>query len=275
MSRLGKLSSGLLVMAFACSAADGPPLTSVNAHWFEGATLVVGDGRAPLENSAFLVEDGRFTWVGREAERRSPDGAVRVNLNGTTVIPALVDAHQHIGMTNITAGTTSQDNYTRDNIIDHLERSAYHGISATMSLGLEVDEALALGLRNEVLPNAARFLTLGRGIAATPVAGPQQPYRLGIPRGALTAAEGRAAVGELRANEIDLVKIWVDDRGGRFPRSSRRCTAPSSTRRTPAACASWHTSALRVLSKMPKTCSAPELMASRTPSATGTSTTST
>ena len=135
-----------------------------------------------------------------------------------TVIPALIDAHQHIGMTDVTAGTTSQDNYTRDNIIDHLERSAYHGIAATMSLGLEVNEALALGLRNELFPNAARFLTSGRGIAATPMAGPQATYRLGIPRGALSEAEGRAAVRKLRANEIDLVKIWVDDRGGTVPK---------------------------------------------------------
>ena len=41
-----------------------------------------------------------------------------------------------------------------------------------MSLGLEFDEELAFRMRDEVIPNAALFLTSGRGIAATPVAGP-------------------------------------------------------------------------------------------------------
>ena len=50
------------------------------------------------------------------------------------------------------------------------------------------------------------------------MAGPRQAYRLGIPRGALTEAEGRAAVQELYANNVDLVKVWVDDRGGTVPK---------------------------------------------------------
>ena len=195
-----------------------PPSAAGNALWFEGATLIVGDGGAPLEHSAFLVEDGVFTWVGAQGEMEAPVGATRVDLTGKTVIPALIDAHQHIGLTNVKDGTNSQDNYTRENVIEHLERSAYHGVAATMSLGLEVDEELAFQLRDERIPNAARFLTSGRGIAATSMAGPQQAYRLGIPRGALTEAEGRAAVRELQASNVDLVKIWVDGRGGAVPK---------------------------------------------------------
>ena len=141
-----------------------------------------------------------------------------MDLSGKTVIPALIDAHQHIGLTNVKDGTHSRDNYTLANLVEHLERSAYHGVAATMSLGLEFDEALAFELRNEAFPDAARFLTSGRGIAATPTAGPQQEYRLGIPRGAQTPAEGRAAVAELDGHRVDIIKIWVDDRGGTVPK---------------------------------------------------------
>ena len=84
-------------------------------------------------------------------------------------------------LTNVKDGSHSKDHYTRANLVEHLERSAYHGVAAAMSLGLEFDEALAFELRNAVIPNAARFLTSGRGIAATPMAGPQQEYRLGDP----------------------------------------------------------------------------------------------
>ena len=207
-----------VLAAIACTPVGGPPQIAGSVSWFEGATLIVGDGGTAIENGAFLVEDGAFAWVGRQGEMAAPDGAARVDLTGKTVIPALIDAHQHLGLTNVKDGTSSTDNYTRQNLIEHLERSAYHGVVATMSLGLEFDEALAVQLRDEVIPNAARFLTSGRGIAATPMAGPTQAYRLGIPRGAITEAEGRAAVQELRANGVSLVKVWVDDRGGAVPK---------------------------------------------------------
>ncbi len=213
-------SSTLLAVALAAVAAsctDGPDETPT-ATWFEGAALIDGSGGPPVERSAFLVEDGVIAWVGRAGEREAPAGAARVDLSGKTVIPALIDAHQHIGLTNVKDGSHSPDNYTRANLVEHLERSAYHGVAATMSLGLELDEALAFELRDDVTPGAARFLTSGRGIAATPTAGPQQPYRLGIPRGARTEAEGRAAVAELHERGVDLVKIWVDDRGGAVPK---------------------------------------------------------
>ena len=197
---------------------DEPPDAAGNATWFEGARLIDGGGGPPVERSAFLVEDGVFAWAGRAGEREAPQGATRVDLSGRTVIPALIDAHQHIGLTNVKEGSHSPDNYTRANLVEHLERSAYHGVAATMSLGLEFDEALAFALREAVLPGAARFLTSGRGIAATPTAGPQQPYRQGIPRGAGTEAEGRAAIEELHGHGVDLVKIWVDDRGGTVPK---------------------------------------------------------
>ena len=201
----------------ACVSAEARPAQR-DATWFAGGRLIDGNGGAPIGASAFLVEDGVFAWVGRQGEREAPEGAERVDLTGRTVIPALIDAHQHLGLTNVREGSHGKDNYTRANLVEHLERSAYHGVAATMSLGLEFDEALAFELRDAVIPNAARFLTSGRGIAATPLAGPQQEYRLGIPRGAQTGAEGRAAVEELYRHGVDLVKIWVDDRDGAVPK---------------------------------------------------------
>ena len=215
-SRAGTLTR---IVVLATTAGLGvAPVAAQEATWFEGALLIDGSGGPPVADAAFLVEDGRFAWVGRRAEREPPSAATRVDLAGKTVIPALIDAHQHLGLTNVKEGTHSKENYTRANLVEHLERSAYHGVAATMSLGLEHDEALAFALRDAAIPNAARFLTSGRGIAATPTAGPQQDYRLGIPRGAPTEAAGRAAVAELDALGAELVKIWVDDRGGTVPK---------------------------------------------------------
>jgi imidazolonepropionase-like amidohydrolase len=87
-----------------------------------------------------------------------------------------------------------------------------------MSMGLEADQELAYKLRDEVIPNAAKFLTVGKGIAATSMAGPPGEARLGIPYGAATPEEGRQHVRELRARGVHFVKFWVDDRDGTVPK---------------------------------------------------------
>ncbi len=188
---------------------------------FEGARLIAGDGLPPIENSAFLVEDSRFTRVGRKGEIPLPASATRVDLTGKTVIPALIDIHNHLGWTDQRTNVATKQSYNRDLVIDHLQRYAYYGVAATLSMGLDrwdVNVELPYQLRSEIIPNAARFLTVGRGIAATPMAGPPLEYRLGIPYGAGTEADGRARVRDLKARNVEMIKIWVDDRLGTVPK---------------------------------------------------------
>ena len=208
------LACALSVFVVGCTSDE----VQEGALWFEGARLIVGDGSEPIEDAAFLVEGDAFTWVGPSAEREAPRGATRVDLSGMTVIPGLIDGHNHIGLVDVRNGTNTKANYTRDNLVDQLERYAYYGVGAALSMGLEADRDLAYTLRDETILNAARFLTVGRGIAATPMAGPPTEARLGIPYGAETEEAGRAAVRELHADSVHFVKIWVDDRGGTVPR---------------------------------------------------------
>jgi imidazolonepropionase-like amidohydrolase len=180
--------------------------------------LIIGDQSPTIESSAFLVEGDSFIWVGRKGERQPPANAARVDLTGKTVMPALIDGHNHIGLVSERDGTNRKANYTRDNLIDQLQRYGYYGTAATMSMGLEADQEVALKVRDEVIPSAAKFLTVGKGIAATSMAGPPGEARLGIPYGAATPEEGRSHVRELHARGVHFVKIWVDDRDGTVPK---------------------------------------------------------
>jgi imidazolonepropionase-like amidohydrolase len=152
---------------------------------------------------------------------QAPAGAAHVDLTGKTVIPALIDIHNHLGWTDHKTNKATKESYTRALVIDHLQRYAFYGVAATLSMGLDrwdVNPDLPYQLRNEIIPNAARFLNVGRGIAATPMAGPVSDYRLGVPYGAETEAEGIAHVRELHAKKVEMIKIWVDDRLGTVPK---------------------------------------------------------
>src|SRR5262245_57246939 len=91
--------------------------TRSGVMFFEGARLITGDGTL-IENSAFLVENTRFTRVGRRGEVQAPAGAARIDLTGKTVMPAKVDLHGHIGFQHVYDGTMAKEYYTRENLID-------------------------------------------------------------------------------------------------------------------------------------------------------------
>ena len=65
-------------------------------------------------------------------------------------------------------------------------------------------------VRGETIPNAARYRTAGRGITMP------EPGRTDVPYWITSEAEARKAVQELAARKVDLVKIWVDDRDGKY-----------------------------------------------------------
>ena len=180
---------------------------------YEGARLITGDGGAAIERSAFLVENGRFTRVGRQGELQAPAGAARVDLTGKTIIPALIDAHSHIGyMKDLTSGP---QNYTRENILDHMRRFAYFGVAASQAMGSDFGE-LPFQLREELRagkdPDAARFLTAGRGLAPLEEISPNNMRHAAY---VVTTVQGaRADVQELAQRSVPLIKMWVDTRGG-------------------------------------------------------------
>src|SRR6266436_4891682 len=158
------IAAGLFLIATHSWPAAAQAPRPAGATVFEGARLITGDGSAPIEDAAFVVENSRITAVGRRGEVAAPAGAVRIDLSGKTVMPAIVDAHGHPGFLDAITGEMSKANFTRENYIDHLERYAYHGVAATISTGTDMGD-LAYRLREEKIPNAALIRTVGLGLA--------------------------------------------------------------------------------------------------------------
>jgi imidazolonepropionase-like amidohydrolase len=186
---------------------------------YQGATLIRGDGTPAIEDSAFIVQNGTITRVGRAEDVKTPAGATRIDLTGKTVMPALIDIHTHTGFQN--GATYRPDNYRRETIIEDLNRALHFGVSAVVSEGIDPGDA-AFRIREDQAAGrlgGARLFTAGRGMGA-PNAGPGADTYKGIAYDITTEAEGRRAVRELASQKVDFIKIWVDDRNGRAPELS-------------------------------------------------------
>jgi len=213
--RYAVLLCSVLWLAACGRSAEESSGQASRAVLLEGARLIAGDGSTD-ENAALLIADGHIAQVGHKGDVKAPAGARRIDVSGKTIMPALIDAHSHLGYTDVKRMTTAAANYGRDNLVDHLRRYAYYGIAATMSMGVDRGE-LPYELRAMPVPGAALFRTAGRGIAL-PNAGPGADYRKDAAYGVTTEPEARATVRELAARKVDFVKIWVDDRDGTVPK---------------------------------------------------------
>jgi imidazolonepropionase-like amidohydrolase len=170
------------------------PASAQSITAFEGARLIVGDGRV-IENATLVVDGARIVQVGQTADVHVPADATRVDLAGKTVMPMMIDTHVHLSP-------------TRDALIRDLRLRAYYGVSAALSLGTDKYELLEM--RSQTIPGAARFLSAGRGITMP------EPGRTTVPYWITTEAEGRKAVEDLATHKVDMVKIWVDTRAGKY-----------------------------------------------------------
>jgi imidazolonepropionase-like amidohydrolase len=189
---------------------------------YEGARLIAGDGSAPIDKSAFVVQNGRITAVGRQGAIAIPAAATRVDLAGKTVIPAMINVHVHIGYEGYTSWGAG--NYTPQNVLDHLQREAYYGVAATQSVGSSpTDPSIQFQRDQEAgkFPPASRFIFMPG--MAPPNGGPDAVLLKGTQ--ALHAvyevsapAEARAVVQTMAGKNLKSLKIWVDDRRGTYPK---------------------------------------------------------
>jgi imidazolonepropionase-like amidohydrolase len=197
MSRRSRASAVVLSAVVAVGACGGAEQEAdVGLTAFVGARILPGDGTAPIENGVLLVRDGRITAVGSSSSVEIPPGAASIDLAGKTVMPAIVNAHVHLSP-------------VREERIAQLEHMVYYGAGAIVSLGQDTG-TVALAMRSEDLPGLPRTASAGRGITSP------EPGRTTAPYWVTTPDEARAAIGELAAARVDIVKIWVDDRNGEY-----------------------------------------------------------
>jgi len=197
---------GALLMSCAIPPGAGAQ-TKSKPIALKGARLIDGTGRAPVENSVLVIEGSQIVAAGKSGAVSIPKDAEVVDLSGKTIIPALIDLHGHLGLTNNGADSAA-GHYTQENVVKQLDKYRSYGVETVASFGQ--DEDLIFSIRTDQRSGkigGARLYTAGRGFLE--YTGKSNPadhrYRPQNPE------EARADIRELATHHPDYVKMWVDD----------------------------------------------------------------
>ncbi|MBD9369133.1 amidohydrolase family protein [Xanthomonas sp. XNM01] len=208
-----RLLPPLLLAGIALLPSGGAHATTIA---IEGARVF--DGREDLGQVTMLLRDGVIQAIGAAGTIEIPADAVRHSYAGCHLVPGLVSDHSHVGNT---SGTEHGDRfYTQEVVLRDLRQFQAYGITTVTALGMNGPDFYAIRARVSDAPRlGAQLLGAGPGIGAPQGAPPAAIMGLEqdpMPRPA-TAEAARAAVRSQAEAGVDLIKLWVDDLGGRFP----------------------------------------------------------
>ena len=186
-----------------------------------GGTLIDGMGSAPLADSAVVVgDDRRIQAVGPRAAVTVPEGAEIVDISGLTIMPGLIDCHEHLASFTydlISRWGLAEPQSTRTlriaNVIEDTLQSGYTTIRdcGWLEAGYKaaVEEGLITGPRLLV---AAGPLGPTHSVQDRPTMSGHRRYEMpdpNIPYGVADgASEIRAAVRENTRAGADLIKVF-------------------------------------------------------------------
>jgi imidazolonepropionase-like amidohydrolase len=176
-------------------------------------TLIDGSGRQPLACAAMIVDAGRIVWVGPAAQLRAPSGAQTVDLTGKYVMPGIVNLHGHLG--NTVGLTQDAKFFTRENLEKNLQTYASYGVTSVLSMGTDQDLIFQIRDRQRAgRPSMTRVFTAGQGFIF------QGGYGgiAGVNQGVSSVNEVEPAVAAQARKKVDIIKFWMDDELGRFPK---------------------------------------------------------
>src|SRR5579864_897151 len=204
------LSFSLLIVLAGCKANDESKVKAII-----GAVLIDGNGGPPITDSVVVVSGSRIRAAGARANVPIPAEADKINGAGKFLTPGLIDLHVHLG----TRGGPDfkAEDYTRERIEKNLNTYLYFGVTTVRSIGTDRDAGFAVrkAERDGTLLTA-RLFTAGRGFTA--VHGHPSQEIGSIARQTDDPDDARRQVAELAAQQVDAIKIWMDDLHGKAPK---------------------------------------------------------
>ncbi|MHB8209473.1 amidohydrolase family protein [Mucilaginibacter sp.] len=202
-----------ILLAIVIIGSAFKPVDKTDAILFTHVTFIDGNGGKPLDNVDVLVKGNIIAAIG---ENLKANGARIVDLKGKTIMPALISDHVHLGL--IRGPNDKTNPYTRDKIVSELEKYESYGVGTIMVMGTDRPIMFDGGIRDSsmagLLPGA-RLHSAGYGFGMPAGAPPVEMGMTNVFR-PTSATQIPAEMDSLVKVKPDLVKLWIDDFGGKY-----------------------------------------------------------
>lgn len=131
------------------------------ATLLRGGTLIDGTGSSPRANAAVLIADERIAAVGDLAEIEPPPDADVLDVSGKTLLPGLIDAHDHMCHTNrdLNEWATRPLSLTILQIADNLRVTLEAGVTTVRDAG-GLDLGFKLAVEQGLIPGPRLLISL-------------------------------------------------------------------------------------------------------------------
>ena len=191
----------------------------------QGATLIDGTGRRPIEHASIVIRDDVIVRIEIGSKRDWPEGVQVIDARGKFVVPGLWDSHIHIGGS--TGGLVSPEEFSPEQMELNWRAYLYNGVTSIFD---------ACGAKDSMLEwrkSEREGSLLGPRVFA---AGPGFTAPGGHPAGTIYAGMdwlveqatrqvddpdlARQKVREVVADGVDAIKSLYDDVGGTVPKLS-------------------------------------------------------
>lgn len=173
-----------------CNKSDNPISNenNVNGTVLTNGFLIDGTGSEPIPNAIIVIKDGHIKFVGTDSNGKIPLGATVIDLQGSYILPGLMNAHVHSG-------------YNEDN----LKEWAQSGITTVRDLGnLRSSPEQGFSIRDELSKDNKNSRLVAAGPLVTTVGG-YGNYPVTSPDDAEIKINGLIDAG------ADLIKIAIED----------------------------------------------------------------
>lgn len=185
----------------------------------------VFDGTEMHENWVVLVEENLITYAGKLSGIDLPDHTTEIELEGTTLMPGIIEGHSHI-LLHPYNETDWNDQVLKESPVERAVRATVHvknslmaGVTTIRDLGAEgagyTDVYVKKTIENGII-DGPRLLVAGPAIVATGAYGPKGFHDgVTVPLGAEATSGVDNCITTVRrqmGNGADLIKIYADYR---------------------------------------------------------------
>ncbi len=219
MKRISFFIICLSMLLVACSETETveTPVTVANQAAItviQNARIIDAVSNSATENAILIIENGHIQNIGTAGNITVPEGATVINMAGKTLMPGMINMHGHVGRRYEMA--YGPEYYSFDTTHRDANSYLYFGVTHSTSLGQDWPPMMEfINAQRAGQVGGAHLYTGEYGFTVTGGFQGNNPFA----HKPNTPEEARVMVQQIVANNpVSLIKMWVDDQGGRVPK---------------------------------------------------------